>query len=124
MENSPIILDLVTFNNVFFDDECVEELIDTGTLEFTTVTTKSGMDSKLTISLEKKYDEEFFELRCSITSYFGVEDIYYYDSLENLNEFKLKHWIYILTCDEGRKKTYINDFKGCYNFKSGINLSE
>lgn len=124
MENSPIILDLVTFNNVFFDDKCVEDLIDTGTLEFPSVTTKSGMDAKLTILLEKKYDEEFFELRCSITSYFGVEDIYYYDSLQNLDELKLKHWIYIFTCDEGRKKTYINDFRGCYTFKSGINLSE
>lgn len=124
MENSPIILDLVSFNNLFFENECVEELINTGTLEFSSITTKSGINAKLNIHLEKKYEEEFFELKCLIKSYYGIEEIYYYDSLEKLNDLTLKHWIYILTCDEGRKKTYINDFRGCYNFKSGINLSE
>jgi len=124
MKNSPIILDLITFNNLFFDDEYVEEIIETGTLEFPSVTTKSGMEAQLTISLKKEIEEDFFELQCSIKSYFGVEDIYYYDSLENLSELKLKYWLYIFTCDEGRKKTYINDFSGCYSFKSGINLSE
>jgi len=122
MEHTPIILDLFSFHEVFFDEEQIETLIETGEMKSLSVTTKSGMPAGLKIDLAK--EEDFFHLKIAITSHFGTENIDVLNDLENCNEVFLKCWIYICTCDEKRKKIYIDDSPGLYKFESGIILSE
>jgi len=123
MEHTPIILDLLSFYEVLFEEEKIDTLIETGEIEPLMVTTKSVMPAELKIELEKNLDD-FFHLKISITSHFGTEEIDVYGDLENFNELFLKRWIYICTCDEKRKKIYIDDSPGLYKFESGIILSE
>ena len=122
MEHTPIILDLFSFYDVLFGEEKIDTLIESGEIMQLMVSTKSGMPAELKIDLEQNIVE--FLLKISITSHFGTEEIQVYEDIDDLNELLIKRWIYICTCDEKRKKLYINDKPGLYKFESGIILSE